>query len=219
MLRSSISSGAVAAVAVAAAAVLVPRPAAGQPGPVESPIQLEFTATGGLLSPTTSLTDRLVAAPGLSGASPEMELSQALAFGGGVGVKLPGGLTAEGQLLFSPGVDLQAADDGTVLSDADHLALTAHLLWRFPLPGVQPFVGAGGGWKRVAFDDPTVLGTEAESDLTGALLAGAYVDLVPGLTIRAEARSYLSSFTDPRLDDSSLQNDMAFLAGLVWSVP
>lgn len=207
------------AMLLAAALASTPIATAGQPGPIESPVQLEFTASGGLLAPTTGLTDRLVAAPGLSGASPEMGLSQAFAFGGGVGVKLPGGLTAEGQLLFSPGVDLQTAETGTVLSDADHLALTGHLLWRFPVPLVQPFLGAGGGWKRVSFDDPTVLGTEAESDLTGTLLAGAYVDLVPGLVIRAEARSYLSSFADPRADDAELQNDMTFLAGLVWSVP
>lgn len=208
------------AVLLAAAFALpgIPRSAAAQPA--DPPVELEFTATGGLLAPATDLTDPIVTAPPSADPSTRaLELSGAFAFGGGVGVKLPGGLTAEGHLLFSPGVDLQTADDGTVLSDADHLALTGHLLWRLPLPLVQPFVGAGGGWKRVSFDDPSVLGTEDESDLTGTLLAGAYVDLVPGLTIRAEARGYLSSFEDPRVDDSELQNDMAFLAGLVWSVP
>lgn len=197
-----------------------PAPAAAQPGPVDAPVELEFTAAAGLLAPAANLTDPIVTAPPSSDPSlRELELSEALAFGGGVGVKLPGGLTAEGHLLFSPGVDLQTADDGTVLSDADHLALTGHLLWRFPIPLVQPFVGAGGGWKRLSLDDASVLGVEDESDVTGTLLAGAFVDLVPGLTIRAEARGYLSSFDDPRVDDSEFQNDMAFLAGLVWSVP
>lgn len=210
------SVAALAALAVAAAAA----PAAAQPGPVESPVQLEFTATGGLLEPAASLTDPVATAPPPSDRSAgELELSEAFAVGGGVGLKLPGGLTAEGHLLFSPGVDLQTTDDGTALSDADHLALTGHLLWRVPLPVVQPFVGAGGGLKRVSFDDATVLDVEDESDVTGTLLAGAYVGLVPGLTIRAEARGYLSSFEDPRVDDSRFQNDVAFLAGLVWSVP
>lgn len=206
-----------AAVALAAA----PPPAAAQPGPIESPVQLEFTAAGGLLAPAASLTGDIPAAPPPTPDDPAnaLELSEAFAFGGGVGVKLPGGLTAEGQLLFSPGVDLRTTETGAVHSDADHLALSGHLLWRFPLPVVQPFLGAGGGWKRVSFDDPSVLGVEDESDLTGTLLAGAYVDLVPGMTIRAEARSYLSSFADPRVDDSEFQNDMAFLVGLVWSVP
>lgn len=208
------------ALALSAALALAPRPVAAQPGPIDSPVQLEFTATGGVLTPAGTLTEPIVTAPPSGDPSlEELELSEAFAFGGGAGVKLPGGLTAEGQLFFSPGVDLQTVERGAVLTDADHLALTGHLLWRFPVPLVQPFLGAGGGWKRVSFDDPSVLGTEAESDLTGTLLAGAYVDLVPGLTIRAEARSYLSSFDDPRVDDSELQNDMVFLAGLVWSVP
>ncbi|MFW6193863.1 MAG: hypothetical protein ACOC83_10295, partial [Gemmatimonadota bacterium] len=193
---------------------------AAQPGPVESPVQLEFTAAGGGLAPATALTGPVATAPPSSDPSfRELELSEAFAFGGGVGVKLPGGLVAEGQLLFSPGVDLLTSDDGTHVSDADHLALTGHLVWRFPLPLVRPFVGAGGGWKRVAFDDPSALGTEAEGDVTGTLLAGAHVDVVPGMTIRVEARSHLSSFTDPRVDESRFQNDLAFLAGMVWTVP
>jgi hypothetical protein len=32
-----------------------------------------------------------------------------------------------------------------VFSDADHLALTGHLLWRFPVPLVEPFL-AGLMW-------------------------------------------------------------------------
>lgn len=196
-----------------AATALSPQPAFAQLGPIESPVRVEFLATGGVLTPTATLVD----GSGVSGG--DRELSESFALGGGIGVHLLGGFGVEGQLLFSPEVELQTVGTGDVVSDADVLAATAHLVYRLPLPLIQPFLGAGGGVRRLSFDDPTALATEDESDLTGSVLAGAYVGLVPGLTIRLEARDYISSFTDPRSGNSELQNDLAFLAGLAWRVP
>lgn len=214
--------GAAAACALIAAlaVALAPRPAAAQPGPIESPVKVEFLVSGGMLSPTSTLADR----EDISGA--DVALGDVFAFGGGIGVQLPLGFGVEGQLLYAPGADLEptgpqiaSADDEVTIADAGFLAATGHLVYRFPLPLIQPFLGAGAGVRRVSLSEPNPLGTEGATDLTGSLVGGAYVDIVPGMTIRLEARDYLSGFDDPRFGDSEFQNDLAFLAGLAWRVP
>ena len=219
MPRSSTRTAARLAAALAAL-LLSPLAASAQPGPVKSPIRLEFTVNGGVLAPAGTLVqDGELSTGGL-------ELSEDFAFGGGVGVLLPGGLTLEGQLLFAPGSSLERTGEQIVggeseqaVSDAEFLALTGNLIYRLPLPLVQPYFGAGAGMKRLSFDDGTVLGTDDDSQFTGEVLVGTYVSVIPGLTLRAEARDYLSSFTDPRTDESEFQNDLAFLAGLSWRIP
>lgn len=222
VLRGIVAPAVAAGLAVLLALAL-PAPAAAQPGPLESPITVEFTALGGVLSPAGNLTGDIPSAPPPFPGDPAnaMEVSDSPAFGGGVGVRLLGTLAVEGQLLFAPGAELQTVDRGIEVTGAEVLTATGYLLYQFPLPVVEPFVGAGGGVKRLSFDDPTVLGTDDESDLTGTVLAGAYVDLIPGWTIRVDARDYISSFSDPRVadGDSELQNDLVFTAGLAWRIP
>lgn len=215
--RSAFPAAALAALLAALFLAAAPGPSRAQ---VEPPVRLEFTVSGGVLAPVGTLVQDGALATG------DLELSEDFALGGGVGVHLPGGLAVEGQLLFAPGASLErtgeqilGGDAERAVTDAEFLALTGNLIYRLPLPLVQPYFGAGAGVKRLAFDDGTVLGVDDDSEFTGELLAGAYVGLVPGLTIRAEARDYLSSFTDPRTDDSQFQNDLAFLAGLSWRVP
>lgn len=210
--RSALAGSLVVLVAGLLAAAL-PAPAAAQPGPIESPVKVEFTFSGGVLAPASTLVD----GSGVTGG--ELELSEAFAVGGGIGVLLPGGFSVEGQALFSPGTDLEPSGGGDAVTDADFLAATANIVYRLPTPLLQPYFGAGGGLKRVSFDDPTVLGTDSETDFTGSLLLGTYVKLIPGWTIRVEARDYLSSFTDPRTDESEFQNDLAFLAGVSYRFP
>lgn len=221
--RSSASGTTPAAAALPAlllALAAAAGPAAAQPGPIESPVKIEFNAQGGVLTPAASLTEGLVTAPPSSDPSLNpLELSDAFALGGGAGLQLPAGFGVEGQLLFSPGVDLRTVDSGTVLSDADFLAVTGHVVYRLPIPILKPFVGAGGGVRRLSFDDPSVLETDGATDATASLLAGAYLSLIPGWTVRVEARDYISGFEDPRVDDTKLQNDLAFMAGLSWSFP
>lgn len=184
------------------------------PAPVEaqaSPIHVEFGVQGGVLSPRGTLAERGASEGG------DLALTESFAFGGHAGVQLLGGLTLEGALATSPGTEV-ANDDGTV-TGASFLSATGHLVFRLPLPLVEPFFGAGGGVRRLAFDDPSTFGEESVSDVAGTLLAGAYVTALPGWRIRVEARDVITGFEDPETGDSSYQNDLLFLAGLSWQVP
>ena len=211
-LRTLVSRSA-AGVLAAALAFWMPAEASAQPGPVGSPIQLELNLSGGVLVPASTLVD----GSGVTGS--ELDLSSSAAFGGGVGIGLPGGLVLEGQALFAPSTGLEDVD-GTELTEGDILNVTAHAIYKFPLPLVKPFFGGGAGFRNLSLEDATALQTDSESDFTGVILAGAYVTAVPGLNIRAEIRDYLSSFQNPlATDESKLQNDVALLAGLSFSFP
>lgn len=196
-----------------ALALWLPADAAAQPGPVGSPIQVELNVSGGVLVPASSLVEDGAVTGG------EIDVSESAAFGGGVGIGLPGGLVVEGQALFAPSTSLEDVS-GTELTEGDILTVSGHALYKFPLPVVKPFFGGGIGFRNLSLDDATALGTDSESDFTGVLLAGAYVTAVPGLNIRAEVRDYISNFENPlATDDSKLQNDIALLAGLSFSFP
>ncbi len=200
-----------AALAATALAAWLPAEATAQPGPVSSPIQVEINLSGGALVPASTLIE----ADGVG----DLDLSSSAAFGGGVGIGLPGGLIVEGQALFAPGTSLEDVD-GNEVTEGDILTLTGHALYRFPLPLVKPFFGGGVGYRGLSLDDVEAIGTDSEGDFTGVILAGAYVTAVPGLNIRAEVRDYLSSFENPlTADGSTVQNDLALLAGLSFSFP
>lgn len=193
-----------------ALALWLPADAAAQSA---SPIQVELNLSGGVLVPASALIEDGGVTTG------DLELSESAAFGGGVGIGLPGGLIVEGQALFAPGTDLEDVS-GELITEGDILTVTGHALYRFPLPLVKPFFGGGVGYRSLSLDEVGALGTDGEGDFTGVLLAGAYVTAVPGLNIRAEVRDYLSSFENPLVEDeSSLQNDIALLAGLSFSFP
>ena len=176
-----------------------------------APLHLEFGLQGGRFSPAGTLAE----GDGVSGG--DLELTESFAFGGHAGLQLPGGLQLEAAVVTAPGTDLEGS--GGEESGASYLAATGHVVWLFPIPLVEPFLGAGGGVRRVSFDRPGVLGTGEESALAGSLLGGAYVTAVPGWRIRLELRDVVSGFEDPRTGESELQNDLFFLAGLSWRVP
>lgn len=197
----------------AAFAFWMPADAAAQPGPVGSPIQVELNLSGGVLVPASTLIEGDQVTTG------DIEVSESAAFGGGVGIGLPGGLVLEGQALFAPSTGIEDVS-GNELTEGDILNVTAHAIYKFPLPLVKPFFGGGAGFRSLSLEDAAALQTDSESDFTGVLLAGAYITAVPGLNIRAEVRDYLSSFQNPlATDESNLQNDVALLAGLSFSFP
>ena len=192
---------------VGAMALAAPGAASGQ----AAPLHLEFGLQGGRFAPAGTLAE----GSGVTGG--DLELTESFAFGGHAGLQLPGGLQFEAAVVTAPGTDLEGS--GGEQSGASYLAATGHVVWRFPVPFLEPFLGAGGGVRRISFDRPGVLGTEEESALAGSLLGGVYVTAVPGWRIRAELRDVVSSFEDPRTGESELQNDLFFLAGLSWRVP
>lgn len=202
-LAAAVFAPTLALLALAAA----PDAAAGQ----ASPIHLEFGVHGGVLSPQGELTD----GSGVEGG--ELALTESFAVGGHVGVQLLGGLTVEGAVSTAPSTEVEGSS-GEV-TGASFLAATGHLVFRLPLPLLEPFLGVGGGVRRLSFDDESTFGTASESDVAGSLLVGTYVTAVPGWRVRLEARDVISGFEDPRSGDSSFQNDLLFLAGLSWRVP
>lgn len=179
----------------------------------QSPVAVELNVSGGVLVPASTLIEDGTITGG------DVELSESAAFGGGVGVGLPGGLILEGQALFAPSTGLENVS-GDEITEGDILTISGHALYRFPLPVVKPFFGGGVGFRNLSLDEVGALGTDSESDFTGVILAGAYITVVPGLNIRAEVRDYISNFENPlQEDDSKLQNDIALLAGLSFSFP
>lgn len=175
-----------------------------------APLHLEFGVQGGVLSPSGDLAEGGGAEGG------DLELTEAFALGGHAGVQLPGGWMVEAAVATSPGIEVRGSGGST---GASFLSATGHLVYRLPVPFVEPFLGAGGGIRRLSFDDRSTLETDEASDLAGVLLGGAYVTAVPGWRVRLEARDVISGFEDPRTGDSELQNHLLFLAGVSWRIP
>lgn len=199
-----------ALVALAPLALLA---SAATPEPVHaqaSPIHVEFGVQGGVFSPQGTLAEG-------DGAAEELSLTESFAIGGHAGVQLLGGLMLEGALVTAPSTEVEGSDG--VATGASFLATTGHAVFRLPLPLLEPFLGVGGGVRRLSFDDESTFGTESVSDVAGSLLVGTYVTAVPGWRIRLEARDVITGFEDPRTGDSGYQNDVFFLAGLTWQLP
>lgn len=193
-------------------ALVLPRPATAQPGPIKAPVRAEFSVNGGVLVPATDLIETT------TGTTPPLKLAQSFAFGGSVGVLLPAGIGIEAQGLFSPGMEVED-DAGAVVTGGNFTAVTGNLIYRFPVPLIQPFIGAGAGFKSLSFDDATTPLGEDASDFVANVLAGAYVTIVPGWRLRVEARDYLSSFTPASGAESAFQNDFAILGGTSFRFP
>lgn len=194
---------------IAALVLLLPSAGASAQGPLAPPLQLEISVSGGFLVPATSLADE-------TQVPNEVRLADSPAVGGGLGLLLPGGLNVEAQGLYAPGADLETA--GASDRAADFLALTGNLVYRLPLPFLQPFLGAGAGVRQISTESSAEDSeTQRENDFTVALLAGTYLSLVPDWRIRLEIRDYLSSFAVG--EGSKLQNDLAFLAGMTLRFP
>lgn len=204
--------------ALVLALLLSPTLASAQLGP---PVSFEISGTAGALVPTSSLANATQA-----GTTEDLEASSNFAFGANLAVLLPIGFTLEAQGLLAPGSDLEQA--GT---SSDWLALTGAFIYRFPVPVVsalvQPFVGAGAGVRSHSFDDFESLslqqqaalgGSDSSSDFVADVMLGTYINAIPGLKIRLEARDYLSSFGTAG-GDSNFQNDLTFLAGLGFEFP
>lgn len=214
---------------LAASLVCLGSPTAAQIAPPDAPPGVELGLQGGVFSPAGDL---VAAREGESFGS--VGTTRSLALGATAGLRLSGGLVLEAQGLWVRDADME--DDGGVrYGDVSVLGLTAVGLYRPSLAGVdafvQPFVGGGAGLRRYSFDpsvlpepegdrvtQPAELGLEGdETDFTLELVAGAWVTLLPGFRIRLEARDYLSGFT--RDDESELQNDLTFLAGMGVALP
>lgn len=176
-----------------------------------APLHLEFGIQGGVFSPSGELAE------GDGFAAGRLEMSDAFVLGGHAGLQLPGGWMVEAAVATSPGTEVEGS--GGESTGASFLSATGHLVYRLPIPFVEPFLGAGGGIRRLSFDDAGAFGSEGASDLAGVLLGGAYVTAVPGWRVRLEARDVISGFEDPRSGESELQNHLLFLAGVSWRVP
>lgn len=214
---------------LAAALVCLGSPTAAQLASPDAPLGVELGLQGGVFSPAGDL---VTAREGESFGTVGSTRSPAL--GATAGLRLSGGLVLEARGLWVPDADLED-DAGVRYGDVGVLGLTAVGLYRPSLEGVdafvQPFVGGGAGVKRYSFDpsvlpspeggrvtQPSELGLEGrETDFTLELVAGAWVTLLPGFRIRLEARDYLSRFA--RDDESELQNDLTFLAGMGVALP
>lgn len=214
---------------LASALVFLGSPTAAQLAPADAPLGVELGLQGGVFSPAGDLVAaREDETFGSVGAT------RSPALGVTAGLQLAGGLVLEARGLWVPDADMED-DAGVRYGDVGVLGLTAVGLYRPSLAGVdafvQPFVGAGAGVKRYSFDpsvlpspeagrttQPAELGLEGdETDFTLELVAGAWVTLLPGFRIRLEARDYLSRFA--RDDESELQNDLTFLAGVGVALP
>lgn len=214
---------------LAVALVCLGSPTAAQLAPSDAPLGVELGLQGGVFSPAGDL---LAAREGETFGSVGATRSPAL--GATAGLRLPGGVVLEARGLWVPDAHLED-DAGVRYGDVGIVGLTAVGLYRPSLAGVdafvQPFVGGGAGLKRYSFDpsvlpspevgritQPAELGLEGdETDFTLELVAGAWVTLLPGFRVRLEARDYLSRFA--RDDESELQNDLTFLAGVGVALP
>lgn len=176
-----------------------------------APLHLEFGVQGGVLSPSSELAE----GDGITGG--ELEMTESFALGGHAGIQLPGGWMVEGAVATAPGTEVEGS--GGERTGASFLSATGHLVYRLPIPFVEPFLGAGGGIRRFSFDDAGAFGSDGASDLAGVLLGGAYVTAVPGWRVRIEARDVIAGFEDPRTGDAELQNHLLFLAGVSWRIP
>lgn len=199
--------------ALAVALLASPTLLSAQPGPVKSPVRLELSGAAGALVPATDLIDA-------TGTGPALSMESTFAIGGNLGVLLPGGFGLEAQALFGPGGDFE--DEA---GEADFFAVTGDVIYRFPVPAVgaliQPFLGAGAGFKELSIEGSTRTGLDGDSsDFVANVLLGTYVTIVPGWRIRLEARDYLSSFSPEGTDgESNLQNDFVLLGGLAFQFP
>lgn len=199
--------------ALGALAPLALLASAATPEPIRaqaSPIHVEFGVQGGVLSPQGTLAEG-------DGDAEELSLTKSFAVGGHAGLQILGGLMLEGALVTAPSTEVEGS--GGVATGASFLAATGHAVFRLPLPLLEPFLGVGGGVRRLSFDDESTFGTETVSDVAASLLVGTYVTAVPGWRIRLEARDVVTGFEDPRTGDSGYQNDVLFLAGLTWRLP
>lgn len=190
-----------------AALALIVRPASAQV------TGLEGSGHAGLLAPQAPLIE------GEGG--PRAELENGLLVAATAGFRFPSGLGLEVAALRGFGLGPEGAALRT--DEAAWAALTAHLTYRAGLLRVRevadPFVGIGAGLRRVGFGAVPTDGAavDDQTDPTGVLLAGFYVDLTPRLHVRIEGRSYLSSFA--ARGQSNPQHDLALLGGLVANLP
>lgn len=196
----------------------VPAALSAQPGPVSSPVKVELSPVAGALVPLSTLIEASEATE-----NEDVDLSEALVYGGNAALHLPGGLGLEIQGLFAPGTETESGDGSS--ADASYRVLTGGLTYRLAPPGidrvVDPFVGIGGGVRHFSLDeDETSPGEERpeEDDFVATLQLGTYLTL-GSLTLRAEVRDYISSFGLEGTGDSILQNDLAALLGVAFRFP
>lgn len=181
-------------------------------------IDVQLVPKIGLYSPASDLTE---AAEAFEGAREDRGGS--LAVGLGLDLALP----------FSPvdfrvGFDYVASSEITFEGfapeestiDQQMLALAADVVLR-PLPRlvvVQPYLLAGAGVKRYDFepaDAAAGLGAFDESVTDFALHGGVGLDIGFGpLAVVAEVSDYVSWFEIEGADDSEMQHDLFFMAGI-----
>lgn len=193
--------------AIVAALLLWAAPAAAQ--------KLELTPWVGVYVPATDLVEQQAGVPA------PVSVESSLAFGANLALRLPMGVALEGQLGYAP-AEIEFGDPAQT-EDLKVLFAAANIQWRFgpPLIPVKPYLTGGVGvvrWQSDAFS-----ANEAEkstSTFAGNVGAGAYINLGPMLSLRADGRAYITTFSaqdfDPATaDESKFQSHFLASAGIV----
>ena len=147
---------------------------------------------------------------------------EAFAFGGRVGVNLPGPLGVEGSFLYALS-DLESDDQGEVVdTDAAVWAASGKLIYEFGLPAAPVSFNVNGGLALIGRTGDAYENADETTDVGGVVGAGLQVGL-PGLwSIRFDVEDYLYSFQaegEPGEEfDSQFQNDVVISAGVVWTL-
>lgn len=181
------------------------------PARAQGLLEIEVTPWVGYYVPATDLAEEAFTPPA------PVSLEASIAYGGIVGLRLPMGIAIEGQLGYAP-AEVEFGDPAQT-ADLNVLFGAANLQWRFgpPLIPVKPYLTAGVGfvrWDSDAF-------AETSTNIAGNLGGGAYVTLGPIVSLRGDARAYITTFSaqdvDPNTaDESKFQSHFVVSAGLVF---
>lgn len=207
-LANLFRASAVALVLVLPAAASGQAPSPAGPGP-------EFSVSAGVLAPLAELTS--------DPASFATEVSSAVGVTGTAGYWLGSGFGIAVHGSWAPArLNIQQTQfTGPIpddLGDADYLVGTLDLLYRIrpggPASIVEPFVGLGGGIRRLSVDPIASPEVEDATDPAATVTAGAHAHLWPGVALRLAVRDLVSRFESPLDGTTRVQNDIVVGVGM-----